>query len=61
MFIRFTNDKNRIRWHVSEQDATTYKLSACGFNNQPTQIMDATVFEEAIKAGLIVLDQVEAA
>lgn len=54
MYVRFANDRNCIRWHVSRNDANTYKLSASGFNNQPVQIMGKAVFDEAIEQGLLV-------
>lgn len=54
MFIHFTNDRNRIRWHVVESDANTYRLASCGFNNQVTQVMGKAVFDEALQMGLIV-------
>jgi len=54
MYVQFTNDRNRIRWHVSQNGPNTYKLAACGFNNQPVQIMGKAVFDEAIEKGLLV-------
>lgn len=60
LFIRFSKDKNCIRWHVIENDANSYKLASCGFNNQVTQIMGKTVFDEALRQRWIVRDQAEA-
>ena len=46
---------------AAENDADSYKLSACGFHNQPVEIMGKAVFDEALQAGLIALAETEAA